>query len=640
MPLAASGRFGDPLLCQEDVERAGLIVGCTEKAPCLTVTVADPGFGALTVRSAAGEELNPLGDDCALYSNTGVPLSVPRSSSACLLYCAGKSEGEADGHNASQGAPSTAQPETRHRRYSVCLTYADDSPLRNVRLGLWGQPTGETKVRCLREVTLDGDGCGDLADPDSSWPDTLAVTVLNDPNEFEPFAQDEWLSERPPPEPSFPIMAEVARILVERLGHLFGSQAAYASEATAPPAPARVPSSDGLPPEDAPSEESWLVGVILGDFSQGKSSASQIVAQSVLGLVPVLDQLMDARDLTAGVWKLAKASEETLPDVILDFAVTLVGCIPTVGSAARGVVRIARRGAVPASGALRMLYSLGKGNAEQFLKDLPSLLLLHRSSLIQLASTILRRSATIFGVIGLTDLSQRLAGLDGRIAQLLLAAFGVLSQRLPRKPSFIPVARLNPSGPGRPRRRVPLGKPQQRRRPRRWSRWTARSIVAKLPDHLRPAPINNMLWQRDGLVYGSYADLLRHRAANPGQFHDHDAHHIFELVQFETFARRKFGPQFEAFKSDIRRETLAVLIPRHDHHTLNARLGINWTWTRGQDGSEPFVDFMQLGVYTADNLAPFPELTGNATRSFQMLREEHFAVWNHVLKATLSELAR
>ncbi|MFO0014847.1 MAG: glycohydrolase toxin TNT-related protein [Planctomycetota bacterium] len=97
----------------------------------------------------------------------------------------------------------------------------------------------------------------------------------------------------------------------------------------------------------------WLVDTAKGDFNQ-EQTIGQITVNALLGLIPVVDQVLDARDLTAGLKAIIdyyiedEAEQQKHPDELgLDYEkwiwinvfIISIGCIPIVGSAVKGVFK-------------------------------------------------------------------------------------------------------------------------------------------------------------------------------------------------------------------------------------------------------------------------------------------------------------
>ncbi|MCP3141609.1 hypothetical protein [Pyxidicoccus xibeiensis] len=131
----------------------------------------------------------------------------------------------------------------------------------------------------------------------------------------------------------------------------------------------------------------WTWGVLQGGFNKD-ASVSQIIADTVISLIPVVDQVADVRDLVAALFDLkhfyARVSWQRLPDeefwLWMGVVLTLVGCIPELGSAIKGVFRVLLRAFRDASAKvnprqvldqlLSVLNYFGKGNGYRWLRAL------------------------------------------------------------------------------------------------------------------------------------------------------------------------------------------------------------------------------------------------------------------------------
>ncbi|WP_339388288.1 hypothetical protein [Vibrio caribbeanicus] len=81
----------------------------------------------------------------------------------------------------------------------------------------------------------------------------------------------------------------------------------------------------------------WIWETLQGDFNDDMSTG-QIAANAVLGLIPIVDQILDCRDLVANCNKIHDDPGDSWAWVAL--VLTLIGCIPTLGSAVKGVLKI------------------------------------------------------------------------------------------------------------------------------------------------------------------------------------------------------------------------------------------------------------------------------------------------------------
>ncbi|MDG2814890.1 hypothetical protein P7M23_22740, partial [Vibrio parahaemolyticus] len=116
---------------------------------------------------------------------------------------------------------------------------------------------------------------------------------------------------------------------------------------------------------------SWIWGVILGDFNDD-ASVEQIIANTALTMIPVVDQAADVRDLSANIMTLLSEEERDKPENWLALSLTLVGCVPTFGSAVKGTCKVALKGGKGTSKdtLLAVLRGMGKGDPEKFLRTL------------------------------------------------------------------------------------------------------------------------------------------------------------------------------------------------------------------------------------------------------------------------------
>ncbi|MBS4689773.1 hypothetical protein J4G63_21400 [Aeromonas sobria] len=89
--------------------------------------------------------------------------------------------------------------------------------------------------------------------------------------------------------------------------------------------------------KDVTSSLQWIWEALQGDFNPNQS-AGQIAANAVLGLIPVVDQILDCRDLIANARDISRDSKQPEKWVFLCF--TLIGLIPSLGSALKRVLRI------------------------------------------------------------------------------------------------------------------------------------------------------------------------------------------------------------------------------------------------------------------------------------------------------------
>jgi len=118
----------------------------------------------------------------------------------------------------------------------------------------------------------------------------------------------------------------------------------------------------------------WVGTALAGDFADDPSYG-QIAFGTVVTLIPVVDQVGDVRDITANLHRLTfrKQYNEFSPWFAL--VVTIIGCVPEIGSVIKGVVKAlfkaVKSGAkkLPLTKLIRLLNSLGEGNVIRFLRE-------------------------------------------------------------------------------------------------------------------------------------------------------------------------------------------------------------------------------------------------------------------------------
>lgn len=117
--------------------------------------------------------------------------------------------------------------------------------------------------------------------------------------------------------------------------------------------------------------ESFFRTLLLGDFDENQNNAALVVG-GLLGLIPILDQVLDARDITGTLYKINRAGgfKNASTDQIVSFGFAAFGAIPEVGSVFKGVFkplwkeRRAAKGAVHSGlNAVESMLGMKKGGA-------------------------------------------------------------------------------------------------------------------------------------------------------------------------------------------------------------------------------------------------------------------------------------
>jgi hypothetical protein len=171
----------------------------------------------------------------------------------------------------------------------------------------------------------------------------------------------------------------------------------------------------------------WVWGILQGDFNKDPTT-TQIMIGTIVTMIPVVDQLGDARDITANSIALVEEPDEFKNWLIL--SLTLIGMIPTLGSALKGVFKytLKQSGQLTKSSLLAVSRQLGKGNPNNFLKNLDWEDLTQKSintfeKSIDKTQRVLRTLDKLSGILtdkAAKELSERLHGLVDSLESLKL----------------------------------------------------------------------------------------------------------------------------------------------------------------------------------------------------------------------------
>jgi hypothetical protein len=111
----------------------------------------------------------------------------------------------------------------------------------------------------------------------------------------------------------------------------------------------------------------WVWGVLQGDFNED-ATVSQIIAGTVLTLVPFVDQAGDIRDVVANLKKLIWEKKYDDFWVWLSLVLTLIGAIPELGSLLKGVLKTVIAKGANLESVKKVFNYFAKGNASTWLK--------------------------------------------------------------------------------------------------------------------------------------------------------------------------------------------------------------------------------------------------------------------------------
>ena len=130
-----------------------------------------------------------------------------------------------------------------------------------------------------------------------------------------------------------------------------------------------------LSPPNSLSLREWIYGVAIGDFNED-ATPDPTVARTIITLIPVVDQVGDLQDLAASFYHIVWKEKYNDPLRWLTLTLTLIGCFPEAGSAAKGVLKILWKAVGERFPQLvRFLNRIARGNAVRWLWKLKDKLL-------------------------------------------------------------------------------------------------------------------------------------------------------------------------------------------------------------------------------------------------------------------------
>ena len=137
----------------------------------------------------------------------------------------------------------------------------------------------------------------------------------------------------------------------------------------------------------------WLWGSLQGDFNED-ATLGQIAVNTAITMIPIVDQAGDVRDIAANLKFLLWDKRYEDKWVWIALALTLIGLIPIVGSAAKGVLKAVARGLktgakIPLGLLIDILNKFHKGNAVTWIRRLAADLPRHAVEMKRLFREIL-----------------------------------------------------------------------------------------------------------------------------------------------------------------------------------------------------------------------------------------------------------
>ena len=122
----------------------------------------------------------------------------------------------------------------------------------------------------------------------------------------------------------------------------------------------------------------FLEDLIMGDFKENPSNMS-IIANAVIGLIPIADQVLDVRDVAGMVCRIAKNGPANCTvDDWVDLSFAAIGCIPEVGSLFKGVFKplwksrkVVKKIDAKTWSSIDRMLGMSKGSSIKYLKAFP-----------------------------------------------------------------------------------------------------------------------------------------------------------------------------------------------------------------------------------------------------------------------------
>lgn len=90
--------------------------------------------------------------------------------------------------------------------------------------------------------------------------------------------------------------------------------------------------------------ERFLLTILLGEFQPEEEQESEaIIIRGLISLIPVVDQILDAQDTIAVIYRVSNKNGTLIEDDYLDLGFTLLGWVPELGSVLKTLGKYARK---------------------------------------------------------------------------------------------------------------------------------------------------------------------------------------------------------------------------------------------------------------------------------------------------------
>ena len=147
----------------------------------------------------------------------------------------------------------------------------------------------------------------------------------------------------------------------------------------------------------------WALEAIMGDFKEDRSMG-QIAFDSVVSMIPVVDQVADVRDIAANSKTLIWDGKYKEFDPWFSLVTTIIGCIPEIGTAIKGSCRLAAKAGkkigqklmktgIDVGILIRFLNTIGEGNAVKWIRHQAETMMKHADDILKKIYDIFDRMA-------------------------------------------------------------------------------------------------------------------------------------------------------------------------------------------------------------------------------------------------------
>ncbi|WP_345779102.1 AHH domain-containing protein [Vibrio sp. Isolate24] len=106
----------------------------------------------------------------------------------------------------------------------------------------------------------------------------------------------------------------------------------------------------------------------MDDFNENATSG-QIFLNTVLGVIPGIDQVMDARDITANIFFLCDEEKRKSTEAWVNLVISAIGAIPMLGSVMKGIGKAIQQ-KKSRDELFAVLRGFGKGDVDKFIKNI------------------------------------------------------------------------------------------------------------------------------------------------------------------------------------------------------------------------------------------------------------------------------